>query len=133
MSRGIISGILLYVLLWTGDQFLDTNTERILLNIDFLTRREDLSIWLELIPHLLISIVVYMILKWVYYYTNLINIAMLLMILIFILLYFLLSHRALFSEYQITAQSFTVWMAGHIIYLMIVYQFIWSEEYYANL
>ncbi|MCE4956591.1 hypothetical protein [Macrococcoides caseolyticum] len=133
MNNGIISGLLLYILLCIGDRLVGTETERILLNIDFITRQKDLPLWLELIPHLLVSVVVYIILKWIYRYTDWMNIAMVSIIKIFIILYFVLTQIALYNDNKISIQSFTIWMAGHIIYLMIVYRLIRREAQHANI
>lgn len=131
--KGVFTGAILYLLLIIGDLFFNTQTERLLLNIDFLTHKRDTPIWIELIPHFAVSIMIYTILAFAYSEKRLFKAAMIFCLIAFIVLFILLTQMALYYEYTITIQMFFVWMIGHILYLVIVYKLILHEVKHANI
>lgn len=133
MIRGIITGCILYLLLIIGDKLYNTQTVRLLLNIDFITHRQKIPLIMELIPHFIVSIGVYAILKNLYKQGVWFRLALIVICVIFILLYFLLMDLSLYYEYHSSFKMFIVWMTSHVIYLLIVYRLIRSEVYHANI
>lgn len=129
---GMLSGLSLYILLLIGDYCFGTNTVRLLLNIDFLTHQKEMVLWKELLPHFIVSIILFSTLEQLYRKGTLFKIALLITILVFILLYFLLINIAVYQQYSSSLPMFLVWMVGHVIYLYIVYQFMKEENHHAN-
>ncbi len=129
---GMLSGLSLYILLLIGDYCFGTNTVRLLLNIDFLTHQKEMVLWKELLPHFIVSIILFSTLEQLYRKGKLFKIALLITILVFILLYFLLINIAVYQQYLSSLPMFLVWMVGHVIYLYIVYQFMKEENHHAN-
>lgn len=129
---GMLSGLSLYILLLIGDYCFGTNTVRLLLNIDFLTHQKEMVLWKELLPHFIVSIILFSTLEQLYRKGTLFKIALLITILVFILLYFLLINIAVYQQYSSSLLMFLVWMVGHVIYLYIIYQFMKEENHHAN-
>ncbi|WP_414055640.1 hypothetical protein [Macrococcus equi] len=133
MIKGTITGCILYVLLVIGDYFCHTQTERLLLNIDFITHQKKVALLIELIPHILVSIVLYKTLQYLYHKKKLLYLPIIFAITIFIALYFILLDIARYYEYHTSIKMFVVWMTAHIIYLLIVYIFIRKEVGHADI
>ncbi|WP_414045271.1 hypothetical protein ACMGE5_02420 [Macrococcus equi] len=121
------------MLLVIGDYFCHTQTERLLLNIDFITHQKKVALLIELIPHILVSIVLYKTLQYLYHKKKLLYLPIIFAITIFIALYFILLDIARYYEYHTSIKMFIVWMIAHVIYLLIVYILIRKEVGHANI
>lgn len=124
LFKGIVSGLALYIVLVVLDILFKTNTERLLLNIDFITGQATSPFLLEVTLHLLVSIILYFSLSRLSRYKGLYIAAYIVLFVVFIGLFFILSHLSLTIHYDLTIKLMFVWLLGHIFYLYIVHLMI---------
>ncbi|MGZ9849616.1 hypothetical protein [Macrococcus psychrotolerans] len=124
LFKGIVSGLALYILLVALDILFKTNTERLLLNIDFITGQATSPFLLEVTLHLLVSIILYFSLSRLFRYKGLYIAAYIVLFVVFIGLFFILSHLSLTMHYDLTIKLMFVWLLGHTFYLFIVHLMI---------
>lgn len=124
LFKAIVSGLALYIVLVVLDILFKTNTERLLLNIDFITGQATSPFLLEVTLHLLVSIILYFSLSRLSRYKGLYIAAYIVLFVVFIGLFFILSHLSLTIHYDLTIKLMFVWLLGHIFYLYIVHLMI---------
>lgn len=120
-SVGIISGILLFLILFYIDRMTNIELVRLLLNIDFIYSGE-LPFSIEVGLHLITSIVIGIIFKVIYLkffeYHLMLHV---LAAIVFAGLYFLLSYLALTPIHTNEHIGFILWIIFHIGYLQIIH------------
>lgn len=122
--RGLVSGCILYVSLLLLDLIFQTNTTRLLLNIDFVTHRSTSPFLLELAAHLVVSIIVYILLFNLYNKKFFYNFMYIFLFLLFVILFYGLSYLSTTIDFDASFISLTVWLIGHLIYLWTVHLMI---------
>ena len=122
--RGLVSGFILYIALSMLDLLFQTNTVRLLLNIDFITHQESMPIFLEVGLHLVVSVVIYILLYKLFYNRTLYYAAYVVLMIIFTILYFILGNISRTVSFDLNAELYIAWMLGHIIYLLVTHLFI---------
>lgn len=118
---GLISGILLFLVLFYIDVMTDIELVRLLLNIDFLYRG-DVPFFLELTLHLATSVIICIVLKFIYVrFFSLHLIGHVVLAVIFASLYFILKALAVTPIHTDAHIGFILWMIFHIGYLQIIH------------
>ncbi|TDM02241.1 hypothetical protein [Macrococcus carouselicus] len=120
----VLSSLLLYSILWVLDQFFQTTTALLLLNVDFIY--SNLPFVLELSLHVLVGIVVYYVLSSFYRYITLYQISFIICLVVFAGLYFQLTHLAVTDVLTLSINGYIIWLIGHFFYLMVVHLLIRS-------
>ncbi|TDL94279.1 hypothetical protein ERX27_09210 [Macrococcus brunensis] len=122
----IVSSLSLYIVLLLLDQLFHTQTALLLLNIDFMIKSAPFIIELGL--HVMAGVVLYYMLSILYRYRTLFKAALLVSLIQFIFLYFQLTALAVTDSLVLSASGFIIWLAGHLVYLLIAARLIAIEH-----
>ncbi|GGB08944.1 hypothetical protein ERX37_07105 [Macrococcus hajekii] len=125
LISAILTSVALYLILSLLDEVWHTQTVRLLLNVDFLF--DHLAFHWELLLHIIVGILLYYTLVYFYHYTFYFNDVIMAVVAMFMLLYFLLSELAVTISLNATFLGFTIWMIGHLLYLVITLYVIREE------
>ncbi|MCI2946892.1 magnesium-transporting ATPase (P-type) [Staphylococcus caledonicus] len=131
LLSALIISIVLLITMAIMDVFAQsTHLTLLLINIDFLADPSKVPLVVELLIHVLIGFIIYIVFLFIYHISKpLYNLSYVLLMLIFIVLYPLLIMLARREIFQFSWLEYGLWMVAHIIFICLM---AWAIPYFSK-